>query len=39
VEIEIEIEVSKSKTEIEVECAKLEYVKDMVSEIAAFIEK
>jgi len=37
VEIEVEIEVSKSKTEIEVECAKLEYVKDMVSEIAAII--
>ena len=38
VEIEVEIEVSKGKTEIEVECAKLEYVKDMISEIAAIIE-
>jgi len=37
-EIEVEIEVSKGKTEIEVECAKLEYVKDMVSEIAAIID-
>lgn len=36
--IEIEIEVSKGKTEIEVECAKLEYLKDIVSEIAALLE-
>lgn len=38
VEIEVEIEVSKSTTEIEVECAKLEYIKDLVSEIAVLIE-
>lgn len=38
VEIEIEIEFSKGKTEIEVECAKLDYVKDLVSEITVLLE-
>jgi len=38
VELEVEIEVSEGTTEIEVECAKLEHIKDIVSEIAALID-